>query len=194
LKLFQAGMKQWGLKMQDDIADSVKWAVEKGIADPKRVCIMGGSYGGYATLMGLVNDPGLYRCGIAYAAVTDIPAMFESGMTVLSDIHDDYMKYGVPELIGDLNKDAAQFVATSPLKQAARITAPLLMAHGSSDRRVPAPHFRRLRSALPENKRRGARLVHGRNPDRFLEAGRKIPRPPYRRGRQNGVSWGLVHH
>jgi dienelactone hydrolase len=152
LKLFQAGMKQWGLKMQDDIADSVKWAVEKGIADPKRVCIMGGSYGGYATLMGLVNDPGLYRCGIAYAAVTDIPAMFESGMTVLSDIHDDYMKYGVPELIGDLNKDAAQFAATSPLKQAARITAPLLMAHGSSDRRVPAPHFRRLRSALPENK------------------------------------------
>ena len=152
LKLFQAGMKQWGLKMQDDIADSVKWAVGKGIADPQRVCIMGGSYGGYAALMGLVNDPGLYRCGIAYAAVTDIPAMFESGMTVLSDIHEDYMQYGVPELIGDLNKDAAQFSATSPLKQAARITAPLLMAHGGSDRRVPAPHFRRLRSALPDNK------------------------------------------
>jgi dipeptidyl aminopeptidase/acylaminoacyl peptidase len=152
LKLFNAGRKQWGLKMQDDIADSVKWAVDKGIADPERVCIMGGSYGGYATLMGLVNDPGVYRCGIAYAAVTDIPLLYDSGMAVLSDLPPDYKTYGVPVLVGDLEKDAAQFTATSPLKQAARIKRPLLLAHGTDDRRVPFPHYSKLRNALQDAK------------------------------------------
>ncbi|WP_426319432.1 alpha/beta hydrolase family protein [Pseudoduganella sp. R-43] len=152
VKLFSAGFKQWGLKMQDDIADSVKWAVEKGIADPDRVCIMGGSYGGYATLMGLVNDPELYRCGISYLAVTDIPLLYDGGMALLSDLPDDYKKHGVPVLVGDLEKDAAQLVATSPLKQAARIKRPLLMAHGSDDRRVPFVHFKKMRSALEDAK------------------------------------------
>ncbi|KQZ43150.1 S9 family peptidase [Duganella sp. Root1480D1] len=151
-KLFNAGLKQWGLKMQDDIADSVKWAVDKGIADPERVCIMGGSYGGYATLMGLVKDASLYRCGIAYAAVTDIPLLYDSGMAVLSDLPPDYKTYGVPTLVGDLEKDAAQFDATSPLKQAARIKRPLLLAHGTDDRRVPYPHYTKLRSALQDAK------------------------------------------
>jgi len=152
VNLFRAGWKQWGLKMQDDIADSVKWAVDKGIADPGRVCIMGGSYGGYATLMGLVNNPELFRCGIAYAAVTDIPLMFENGMAVLSDMNQDYKAFGAPVLLGDLEKDAAQFIATSPLKQAARIKRTLLLAHGSDDRRVPMPHFSKMRSALQDAK------------------------------------------
>jgi dipeptidyl aminopeptidase/acylaminoacyl peptidase len=152
LQLFAAGFKQWGLKMQDDIADSVKWAIEKGIADPDRICIMGGSYGGYATLMGLVNDPNLYRCGIAYAAVTDIPMLYDGSMTLLSDLPDDYKDHGVPTLVGDLEKDAAQLVATSPLKQAPRIKRPLLMAHGSIDRRVPYAHFKKMRNALQEAK------------------------------------------
>jgi len=150
--LFASGLKQWGLKMQDDIADSVKWAVEKGIADPDRICIMGGSYGGYATLMGLINDPGLYRCGIAYAAVADIPLQYSNGMAVLSDLPSDYKIYGLPVLVGDLEKDAAQFVATSPLKQAARIKRPLLLAHGTDDIRVPYPHYTEMRSALREAK------------------------------------------
>jgi dipeptidyl aminopeptidase/acylaminoacyl peptidase len=151
-KLFSAGLKQWGLKMQDDIADSVKWAVDKGIADPERVCIMGGSYGGYATLMGLVNDPGLYRCGVASAAVTDISLLYDSSMAVLSDTSPDYKAYGMPELVGDREKDAAQFEATSPLKQAARIKRPLLLAHGTDDVRVPFPHYIKMRSALQEAK------------------------------------------
>ena len=151
-RLFQAGWKQWGLKMQDDIADSVKWAVQQGYADPSRVCIMGGSYGGYATLMGLVRDGELYRCGIAYAAVSDIPLLFDSGNWMLSDMGDDYKKYGAPKLVGDVQLDAAQLAATSPLKQAARIKRPLLLAHGSDDRRVPRVHFTKLRSALEASK------------------------------------------
>ncbi|WP_374580041.1 alpha/beta hydrolase family protein [Pseudoduganella sp.] len=151
-KLFRAGLKQWGLKMQDDIADSVKWAVAQGVADPGRVCIMGASYGGYATLMGLVNDGDLYRCGVAWAAVTDLPLMLDGGLSVLSDVSDDYLKFGAPALIGDLVKDAAQLAATSPLKQAARIKRPLLLAHGTNDVRVPVAHFNKLRSALKEHK------------------------------------------
>ena len=149
-RLFGAGLKQWGLAMQDDIADGVKWAVGKGIADGKRVCLMGGSYGGYATLMGLIRDPDLYRCGVAYAAVTDIPLLFSSGMSLLSDLPDDYRRYGAPVLVGDVEKDAAQLEATSPLKQAARLKRPLLLAHGSDDRRVPVPHFQKMRSALQD--------------------------------------------
>ncbi|WP_342117959.1 alpha/beta hydrolase family protein [Pseudoduganella sp. OTU4001] len=152
LKLFKAGIKQWGLAMQDDIADAVKWAVAQGYADPGRVCIMGGSYGGYATLMGLVKDPDLYRCGVAYAAVTDIPMWLGSSMSTISDVDDDYRKYGAPVLLGDLREDAERFTATSPLKQAARIKRPLLLAHGSADRRVPREHYSSLRSALEANK------------------------------------------
>ena len=151
-KLFAAGLKQWGLKMQDDIADSVKWAVEKGVADPGRVCIMGSSYGGYAALMGLVNDPGLYRCGIAYNAITDLPLMYDGGMSLRGDRQGDYKTNDVPMLVGDPKKDAAQLAATSPLKQAARIKRPLLLAHGTDDLRVPYAHFSKMRWELDDAK------------------------------------------
>ncbi|WP_303759557.1 response regulator, partial [Sphingobium yanoikuyae] len=69
---FRAGWKQWGLGMQDDIADGARWAARQGYADPDRICIAGGSYGGYAALMGVVKDPGLYRCAVDWMGVTDI--------------------------------------------------------------------------------------------------------------------------
>ena len=61
-KHFKAGWKQWGLKMQDDLADGARWAVENGYADSRRICIAGASYGGYAALMGILNDPDLFQC------------------------------------------------------------------------------------------------------------------------------------
>ncbi len=143
--LFLDGLRQWGLKMQDDIADATVWAAKKGWADPSRTCIEGGSYGGYATLMGLVRYPDLYRCGIASAAVTDLGMMFDLWW---SDADDDWKNYGMPLMAGDPVKDADQFVTTSPLAQAARITRPLLLAHGGLDRRVPVEHATRLRDAL----------------------------------------------
>jgi dipeptidyl aminopeptidase/acylaminoacyl peptidase len=152
LQLFKAGLKQWGLAMQDDIADSVQWAVAQGYADPARVCLLGGSYGGYATLMGLIKDQELYRCGVAYAAVTDIPLFLDNGSAWQSDIPEDYRKFGAPILLGDVEADAERFTATSPLKQAARIKRPLLLAHGSDDGRVPLVHFTQMRSALKANK------------------------------------------
>jgi len=145
---FVAGWKQWGLKMQDDIADGARWAIAQGIADPKRICIAGASYGGYATLMGLVNDPGLYRCGVEWAGVTDLQLLHDGHWSFESDMSDEWRNYGMPELIGDPVKDAAQFTATSPLHQAARITQPLLMAYGAVDRRVPLYHGRKFHDAV----------------------------------------------
>lgn len=134
---FRAGWKQWGLGMQDDIADATRWAIGQGIADPKRICIAGASYGGYATLMGLVRDPDLYKCGVEWAGVTDIDLLYTGTWLSDNDVSDAEKRYGMPTLVGDRVKDAAQFAATSPLKQAARITQPLLLAYGGADRRVP---------------------------------------------------------
>lgn len=145
-QLFRAGWKQWGLKSQDDIADAARWAIAQGEADPKRVCIAGASYGGYATLMGLIRDADLYRCGVAWAAVTDIGLMYDLNW---SDLPEPWKQYGMPALIGDRVKDAEQLAATSPLRQAARLKRPLLMAIGGVDRRVPPEHGRRFRDALP---------------------------------------------
>lgn len=145
---FRAGWKQWGLAMQDDIADGVRWAVAQGVADPKRVCIAGASYGGYATLMGLIKDPDLYKCGINWLGVTDINLLYDGHWSFESDLGRDWKKYGMPVLVGDQVKDAEQLEATSPLKQAARITQPLLMAYGAVDRRVPIYHGTKFRDAV----------------------------------------------
>jgi len=148
LKHFMAGWKQWGLKMQDDIADGTRWAIAQGYADPKRICIAGASYGGYATLMGLINDADLYKCGINWLGVTDIPLWNKGHWSGDSDMGDIYRKYGFPVLLGDLEQDAAQFKATSPLQQAARITQPLLLAYGEMDQRVPPIHGTLFRDAV----------------------------------------------
>jgi dipeptidyl aminopeptidase/acylaminoacyl peptidase len=138
--LFEAGWKQWGLKMQDDLADGARWAIAQGIADPKRICIAGASYGGYATLMGLVNDPDLFKCGVDWAGVTDIALLQKGHWSGDSDLDEVYKKIGMPLLVGDAVKDAAQLKATSPLAQAARIKQPLLLAYGGADQRVPIIH------------------------------------------------------
>ena len=149
-KHFQAGWKQWGLAMQDDIADATQWAIKQGYADERRICIAGASYGGYATLMGLVRYPELYRCGINWVGVTDMDLLYTARWSDFSVL---WKSYGMPKLVGDREKDAAQFAETSPLRQAAKITQPLLMAYGDADRRVPIAHGERLRSALEKHNR-----------------------------------------
>lgn len=144
-RLFRAGWKQWGLAMQDDVADATRWAIAQKLADPQRICIAGSSYGGYATLMGLLRDGDLYRCGAAWAAVTDITMMYDVHW---SDLPDTWKQHGMPALIGDPGKDAAQLEATSPLRQAARIKQPLLLAFGGQDRRVPFVHGTRFHEAV----------------------------------------------
>lgn len=144
-KHFKASWKQWGLAMQNDVADGARWAIGKGLADPARICIAGASYGGYATLMGLVNDPDLFKCGIDWVGVTDIDLMYS---VQWSDTNDEFKQFGMPVMIGDREKDVAQLKATSPIQQASRIKQPLLLAYGGSDVRVPVKHGLDFRDAV----------------------------------------------
>ena len=145
---FRAGWRQWGQAMQDDVADAVLWAAQQRLVDPARVCIAGASYGGYATLMGLVRHPELYRCGAAWLAVTEPLRLLERSAWWDDDVGAEARKHSLPALVGDAKADAAMLKAVSPVQQAARIRAPVLLAYGELDRRVPLVHGREMRDAL----------------------------------------------
>lgn len=143
----EAGYGQWGMAMQDDVSAGVDYLVKQGIADPKRVCIAGSSYGGYAALWGLVKTPHLYRCAISFAGVTDLELMFK-------DASDRVSNKIVMELmrnrVGDVETSKQQFDAVSPLRHAASINRPVLLMHGGLDRRVPIVHAVKMHKALKE--------------------------------------------
>lgn len=147
-KHFRAGWKQWGLAMQDDVADALQWAVKQGWVDAQRVCIAGASYGGYATLMGLIKHPSLYRCGVEWAGVSDIDLLYSISW---SDASEEVTNYTLPVLVGDPEKDAQQLKHSSPLARAQELRQPLLMAYGGIDRRVPIKHGTAMRDALQQS-------------------------------------------
>ena len=136
-KHFRASWKQWGLTMQDDLVDAVQWASKQGLVDPSKVCVAGGSYGGYASLMAPIATPGVFKCAASFAGVTDIDLLYA---ITWSDFSEEYKRFGMPVLVGDRVKDAAQLARTSPLKRAAEIKVPVLLGHGSYDLRVPIKH------------------------------------------------------
>ncbi len=146
---FKAGFRQWGLAMQDDLADALLWARQAGLASDK-ACVMGPSYGGYAAVMGLIRHPELFRCGVSWIGITDLLLFLEGSVWVIDDIGRNTRRHALPELVGDADKDADKLRAVSPVAQAARIRAPLLLAYGDKDYRVPINHGRRLRDAMTE--------------------------------------------
>lgn len=147
---FRAGWKQWGLAMQDDVADAALWAVKQGLADPQRICLAGASYGGYATMMGLIKNPELFKCGINWLGVSDIKLMYTASRSDMSELS---RRHFLPTLVGHPVRDSERLDQTSPLKQAARLKQPLLMAYGGEDWRVPIKHGEAMREALaPHNK------------------------------------------
>ena len=144
-KHFRAGWKQWGLAMQDDLADTLDWAVKRGWADPQRACIMGASYGGYAAMMGAVTQGELFKCAINWVGVTDIGLLSSIHW---SDISEEWKNYGMKRLVADPDTDAEQIKKTSPVQRAKEIRMPLLMAYGGEDRRVPLKHGSDMKAAL----------------------------------------------
>lgn len=141
-KHLEAGYREWGQKIQDDITDAVKWTIAEGIADPDRIGITGGSYGGYATLVGLTKTPELYRAGAAYAAVTDIEFL-------ISD--DKWYDWGYEwheTMVGGERGDTQRLRAASPLRHAANVRVPVLLGHGVDDQRVHVRQSRRMADAL----------------------------------------------
>lgn len=132
---------KWGTSMQDDLTDATKWLIASGTADPKRVCIMGHSYGGYAAVWGMIREPELYRCGIGSMGVYDLTLMHEEG-----DIQKS--KFGRHYLEQAIGSDEAALAARSPVNHVAAIKGELLLSHGEEDERVPVTHVERLIKAL----------------------------------------------
>ena len=140
------GKKEIGQKIQDDIIDMTQWAVDQGVADPHRLAIMGGSYGGYSAFFALAKTPDYFRCGIAFAGVSDWSAYWK-----FHDI-DEYKeayRYWSSRL-GDLtNEETRKHLAeVSPVNMAATMTAPLLIVQGEKDTNVPPNQARLMEEAL----------------------------------------------
>lgn len=140
-----AGNHQFGLGMQDDITDAVKWTINNGIADPKRIAVMGYSAGGYATLRALARTPDLYRCGIDIVGPTDV------GLSMAADPEWwKIVKTRWRMRVGDAENDAALNRRISPLYEADKIQVPLLIAQGANDARVTIRNSDLLVAALRE--------------------------------------------
>jgi dipeptidyl aminopeptidase/acylaminoacyl peptidase len=128
---WEAGFKEWGLKIQDDITDGVNWLVGEGIADPKRVGIYGGSFGGYATLAGLAFTPDLYACGVDYVGVANLFTLIKTIPPYWEPLRE--MMY---EMMGHPEKDKDLYEKVSPIFHADNIRVPVLVAQGANDPRV----------------------------------------------------------
>ena len=138
--------KQWGQAMQNDVTDAVQWVVEQGIADPERVCIYGASYGGYAAMAGLTYTPDLYKCGINYVGVTDLPLLFKTAPDAwASGMEEMY------EMVGDYKEEREFLEQWSPSQHADKIKAPVFMAYGRQDPRVSIEHAEVMEKALKAN-------------------------------------------
>jgi dipeptidyl aminopeptidase/acylaminoacyl peptidase len=139
-----AGFGEWGRKMQTDISDGVTELERQGIVDPKRSCIVGGSYGGYAALAGITVQQGLYRCAVSVAGVADLSAMLRTELKP---------QYSNADLYWDRFMGAKDFTdksldAYSPIRLAARADAPVLLIHGRDDTVVNYEQSTTMRSAL----------------------------------------------
>lgn len=139
----EAGAREWGGKMQDDLTDATRWAIEQKIADPKRICIYGASYGAYAALMGVAREPDLYQCAAGYVGVYDLNQTHRrqsnrsrSGRTWAGEW------LGSPETLA----------ARSPVNLADRIKAPVFLAAGGKDERAPITQTKAMEKALEKNK------------------------------------------
>jgi dipeptidyl aminopeptidase/acylaminoacyl peptidase len=140
---WQASFKQWGRKMQDDITDGVQYLVKQGIADPKRICIYGGSYGGYATLAGVTYTPDLYACAVDYVGVSNLFTF----MNTIPPYWKPFLEM-MHEMVGDPEKDKDLLAATSPALNVDRIKAPLFIAQGARDPRVNIDESNQMVKAL----------------------------------------------
>ena len=142
-RFLEAGYKQWGRAMQDDITDGVEWLKARGISDPKRIAIYGGSYGGYATLAGITYTPDLYACAIDYVGVSNLLTFMQTIPPYWKPMLE--MMY---EQVGDPVRDREMLEACSPALHADRIVAPLFIAQGANDPRVNKAESDQMVAAL----------------------------------------------
>jgi len=142
-KFLHLGDKQWGGTMQDDLTDAAKWAIAQGIADPRRVGIMGGSYGGYATLAGLTFTPDLYACGVDIVGPSNLRTLIASIPPYWATIRKTF-----DIRMGDVDQDSLLNLKCSPLFHVDRIRAPLLIGQGQNDPRVNVRESEQIVAAM----------------------------------------------
>ncbi len=153
-----AQMKSWGLQMQDDITDATQWMIENGHADNEKICIVGGSYGGYAALMATVKTPDLFACAVSVNGVSDLTYLERNSRYFLNHAF-------VQNQIGD---DREDLKARSPLYHAKKIKTPVLLVHGEEDRSVYVTHSRRMAEALKDNEHPAFKYVELEAGDHYL--------------------------
>jgi Dipeptidyl aminopeptidases/acylaminoacyl-peptidases len=137
----EAGYLKWGTRIQQDLIDGVKWAIAEKYADPQRVCVYGGSFGGYSAMMTTIRAPGMFKCAVGYAGIYDLAMMYQKG-----DIKEN--KSGRSYLNTVIGKDDADLAANSPDKLADKIDVPVLLIHGEDDKRAPFAQAKAMRAAL----------------------------------------------
>jgi dipeptidyl aminopeptidase/acylaminoacyl peptidase len=141
--------QDWGGLTYSDIRDGLKWAVSEGIADPKRVCMVGWGFGGYASLLGAARDGGALRCAVSIAGITDLEMYQEHGALG-----------GEKELRGaEIGTDRAKLKANSPVELAAQINVPVLLIHGTRDWQVQVDHTRAMTKALRKHKKKVQEVI-----------------------------------
>src|SRR5262249_45913004 len=138
-KFLRAGFEQWGEKMQDDVLDGLDWLIAQGIADPTRVCVVGGSYGGYVALGAAYKTPQRFRCAVDFAGVGDLDA-------VVKNLHQ--YQFGQLTRVRIQHGDALS--ANSPIEHVEQIGIPLLIVHGDEDRVVFYQQSESLDAALTQ--------------------------------------------
>jgi len=168
-KWVESGYDEWGRKMQTDLSDGLSYLAAQGIADPRRACIVGASYGGYAALAGVSIQSGVYRCAVAVAGISD-PSNFlrwvmrkESGGARLG------VRYW-ERFLGVDSPNDKKLDAISPLRHADRITVPLMLVHGRDDTTVPYDQSQDLAKAL-KRLGRPAEFITLNKEDHYLSRG-----------------------
>jgi dipeptidyl aminopeptidase/acylaminoacyl peptidase len=140
-----AGDREWGGKMQDDVTDAVQWVIEQGYADPERICIYGGSYGGYATLVGVTFTPELYKCAVSIVGPSSLKSFIESIPPYWAPMLAMFKKR-----VGDPETEEDFLWSRSPLSKVDNISVPLLIAHGANDPRVKLAETEQIVAAMKE--------------------------------------------
>ena len=131
-----AGFGEWGRKMQTDLSDGVRYLAEQGIIDPKRVCIVGGSYGGYAALAGAALDAGVYRCAISVAGISDLKRFLKWTNDKYGHGDNHSQRYW-DRFMGASNPNDPTLRSISPIEHVSAVVAPVLLIHGRDDTVVP---------------------------------------------------------
>jgi dipeptidyl aminopeptidase/acylaminoacyl peptidase len=163
LRFIEAGFGQWGRKMQTDLSDGVRYLAKQGVIDPARVCIVGASYGGYAALAGVTLDPGVYRCAVSVAGISDLRRFRK--WTI--ENHLSWSQRYWDRFMGTADQNDPALIAISPIEHVSAVTVPVLLIHGRDDTVVP---FEQSDDMLSAMKRAGksVQLVTMKHEDHWL--------------------------